>query len=134
MKITETINMFVERKPYKKNGEQKTFYKLTATIASKKKDETYIRKSITIVPNEKRYPESVLAKLDPNMMYTAEIINGWLIVDAYVNKDGDTKKEFAIYIDEFTLKKATPIDLEKREKGLAKAKGKSNEENTGLPF
>ena len=134
MKLTEKINLFVEPKPYKKNGEQKIFYKLTTSIASKKEDGSYIRKPLDVLVNDKKYPEALLAKLDPAFMYTADIKNGWLIVDDYINKEGKSVTKFAIYIEEMKLTGKSPIDQEKREKALKNAKSGSGEQNNDLPF
>lgn len=134
MKLTEKINLFVERKPFKKNGVSKTFHKLTTSIATKKTDDTYIRMVVDVIPNAKKYPDAILAKLDPAYMYTANVINGWLVVDSYVNKDGETIKKLCIYVDEMKLEGRSIIDQEKRQKALENVKGKSNGENLDLPF
>ena len=134
MKLTEKINLFVERKPYKKNGEEKTYYKLTTSIATKQKDDSYLRLAVDVIPNDKKYPEAVLAKLDPTQMYTANIINGWLIVDDYLNKDGKQIKKLCIYVEEMKLTGHTPIDQEKREKALQASRGDEVGQDTDLPF
>ena len=134
MKLSEKLNLFVERKPYKKAGEPKTFYKLTTSIATKQQDGNYIRMVVDVIPNDKKYPEAVLAKLDPAFMYTANVTNGWLIVDDYINKDGKQVKKLCIYVDEMKLEGRSPIDQEKRQKALESAKGKENGENPELPF
>lgn len=134
MKLTEKINLFVEHKPYKKNGEQRIYYKLTTSIATKQQDGSYLRMPIDIIVNDKKYPDSVLAKLKPELMYTANIINGWLIVDDYISKDGKQVKKLCIYVEEMKLTGSTPIDQEKRQKALETAKGGSDGQNTDLPF
>lgn len=134
MKVTEKINLFVERKPYKKNGEEKIFYKLTTSIATKIDEENYLRMPVDIIVNAKKYPDAVLAKLDPSFMYTADIKNGWLAVDKYVNKDGKEIKKVCIFIDEMKLTGKSPIDQEKRNKALEKAKGGKVEDLDELPF
>lgn len=134
MKLIEKINLFVERKPYKKNGEEKIYYKLSTSIATKQKDETYLRMPVDIIVNDKKYPEALLSKLDPNFMYTANVINGWLMVDSYFNKDGKQIKKLVIYVDEMKLIGKSPIDQEKRKKALENAKTDTNGQNTDLPF
>lgn len=134
MKLTDKINLFVERKPYTKNKENKIFYKLSTSIATKQKSGDYLRMALDIIANDKKYPDAVLAKLDPNLMYTANVVNGWLMVDEYVNKDGKNVKKLVLYIDEMKLTGSTPIDQEKRNKALASAKGKADGENNELPF
>ena len=134
MKLTETLNIFVEHRPYKKNGESKIFHKITTSISTKQKSGDYLRMPVDIVVNDKKYPEAVLAKLDEKFMYKVNVINGWLMVDSYVNKDGDTIKKLVIYIDEWKSISKTPIDQEKRSKALESAKGNEGEQNTGLPF
>lgn len=134
MKVTEKINLFVERKPYKKNGEEKIFYKLTTSIATKIDEENYLRMPVDIIVNAKKYPDAVLAKLDPSFMYTADIKNGWLAVDKYINKDGKEIKKVCIFIDEMKLTGKSPIDQEKRNKALEKAKGGKVEDSDDLPF
>lgn len=134
MKLTEKINLFVEQKPYKKNGEQKVFYKLTTSIATKQQDGSYLRMVVDVIPNDKKYPEAVLAKLDPTQMYTANIINGWLIVDDYLNKDGKQVKKICIYVEEMKLTGHTAIDQEKREKARQASQGGSVGQDTDLPF
>ena len=109
MKVTDKINLFVEHKSYKKNGEEKVFHKLSTTIATKQKDGSFLRMSLDIIANDKKYPDAVLKKLDENKMYTANIINGWLMVDDYVNKDGKTIKKLVLYVDEMKLTGNTPI-------------------------
>ena len=134
MKVTDKINLFVEHKTYKKNGEEKIFHKLSTTIATKQKDGSFLRMSLDIIANDKKYPDAVLKKLDENKMYTANIINGWLMVDDYVNKDGKTIKKLVLYVDEMKLTGNTPIDTEKRKKALETAKGAKTEEDNELPF
>lgn len=134
MKLTETINLFVEPKPYKKNKEDHVFYKLTTTISTKQKDETYKKMSLDIIANDKKFPEAVLAKLDPKFMYTANVLNGWLIVDDYVNKEGKTIKKLCLYIEDMKLTGRSPIDQEKREKARQGAKAGADGENPDLPF
>lgn len=134
MKLTEKINLFVEPKPYKKGGEAKTFYKLTTSIATKKQDGSYLRLPVDIIVNDKKYPEATLAKLDPNQMYSADIKNGWLIVDSYTNKDGKEVKKLCIYVDEMKLTGKTPIDQEKREKARNASKTSETEQESDLPF
>lgn len=134
MKLTEKINLFVERKPYKKNGEEKIYYKLSTSIATKTNDGDYLRMPLDIIVNDKKYPESLLAKLDPNFMYTANVINGWLMVDKYFNKDGLQVKKLVIYVDEMKLTGQSPIDQEKRKKALANAKGNADGQKLDLPF
>lgn len=134
MKLTEKINLFVERKSYKRGGEEKTFYKLTTSIATKQQDGEYLRMVVDVIPNAKKYPDAILAKLDPTYMYTANVINGWLIVDDYVNKDGDQIKKLCIYVDEMKLEGRSAIDQEKRQKALETAKGKADGEKSELPF
>lgn len=134
MKVTDKINLFVEHKSYKKNGEEKVFHKLSTTIATKQKDGSFLRMSLDIIANDKKYPDAVLKKLDENKMYTANIINGWLMVDDYVNKDGKTIKKLVLYVDEMKLTGNTPIDTEKRKKALETAKGAKTEEDTELPL
>ena len=134
MKLTEKINLFVEPKPFKKNGEEKIFYKLSTSIATKQKDESYKRMVVDVLANDKKYPDAVLAKLDPNFMYTVNIINGWLIVTDYVNKEGRTVKKLAIYVEEMKITGKTAIDQEKRNKALLASKGESDGENNDFPF
>lgn len=134
MKLTEKINLFVEPKPFKKNGEEKIFYKLSTSIATKQKDESYKRMVVDVLANDKKYPDAVLAKLDPNFMYTVNIINGWLIVTDYVNKEGRTVKKLAIYVEEMKITGKTAIDQEKRNKALLASKGDSDGENNDFPF
>lgn len=134
MKITEKINLFIEHKEFTKNGETKIYYKLSTSIASKQKDGSYLRMPIDIIANDKRYPDAVLAKLDPMKMYTANILNGWLMVDDYTNKEGKQIKKLVIYIEEMKLLDSKPIDQEKRKKALASAKGEPSGQNTDLPF
>ena len=134
MKLTEKINLFVEPKPFKKNGEEKIFYKLSTSIATKQKDESYKRMVVDVLANDKKYPDAVLAKLDPNFMYTVNIINGWLIVTDYVNKEGRTVKKLAIYVEEMKITGKTAIDQEKRNKALLASKGDADGENNDFPF
>lgn len=134
MKLTDKINLFVEHKTYKKNGEEKIFHKLSTTIATKQEDGSYLRMSLDVIANDKKYPDTVLKKLDQDKMYTANVINGWLMVDEYVNKDGKKIKKIVLYVDEMKLTGNTPIDTEKRKKALETAKGVSSEEDTELPF
>ena len=134
MKITEKINLFIERKEYKRNGETKILYKLTTSIRAKKGEDEYVRMSVDVIANPKKYPEAVLAKLDPAFMYVANVKNGWLTIDEYVSKDGKRVKKLVIFIDEMKLESKSPIDLEKREKSLQSAKGGADGENDDLPF
>ena len=134
MKLTEKINLFVDRKPYKKNGEEKVYYKLTTSIATKQQDGSYLRMVVDVIANDKKYPESVLAKLDPTKMYSANIINGWLIVDDYINKDGKQIKKLCIYVEEMKLTGSTPIDQEKREKARQASQSEAVGQDTDLPF
>lgn len=134
MKLTEKINLFVEPKPFKKNGEEKIFYKLSTSIATKQKDESYKRMVVDVLANDKKYPDALLAKLDPKFMYTVNIINGWLIVTDYVNKEGRTVKKLAIYVEEMKITGKTAIDQEKRNKALLASKGESDGENNDFPF
>lgn len=134
MKLTEKINLFVEPKKFKKGGEEKIFYKLTTSIATKQDDGTYLRIAVDVIPNDKRYSSTVLAKLDPNQMYTADIKSGWLMVTDYFNKDGKQIKKLAIYVEEMKLTGSSPIDQEKRQKAIESAKGVAGGENPDLPF
>lgn len=134
MKLTEQINLFVEPKKFKKGGEEKVFYKLTTSIATKLENGEYLRMPVDIIPNPKRYPDTLLARLDPNQMYKADIKNGWLMVTDYFDKNGKQIKKLCIYIEEMKLTGSTPIDTEKREKALASAKGNAGGQNTDLPF
>lgn len=134
MNLTGKINVFVEHKPYKKNGEEKIFYKLTTSIASKKEDGSYIRKQVNVFLNDKKYPEALLAKLNPMFMYVGEIAKGWIIVDDYVNADGKTVKNLAIYVDEIKWTGRTAIDQDKRNKALASANGGASREDSDLPW
>ena len=134
MKLTEKINLFVEPKNYKKNGEDKIYYKLTTSISTKQQDGTYLRMPVDVIANDKKYGEKVLAKLDPSQMYTADIKNGWLIVDDYTNKDGKQIKKLCIYVEEMKLTGKSPIDQEKRNKALQEAKAKQDGEDSDLPF
>ena len=134
MKLTEKINLFVEHIDYKKNGETKTFHKLTTSIATKQEDGTFLRMPVEVFANTKRYPEGKLAKLSSSNMYTANIKNGWLVVNDYTNKNGEQVKKLCIYIDEMKLEGATPIDEEKRKNALESAKSKKDGQNPDLPW
>ena len=134
MKLTEKLNLFVEHIAYKKGGEEKTFHKLTTSIATKQEDGTFLRMPVDIFANAKRYPDAVLAKLDSKFMYTINIKNGWLVVDDYTNKDGKQIKKLCIYVDEMKIESKTAIDQEKREKALESAKSNQTGEDNEFPF
>lgn len=134
MKVLDKINLFVEHKEFEKAGEKKIYYKLTTSIATKQESGDYLRLPVDIIVNPKKYPDAVLAKLDPMKMYVANIINGWLMVTDYLNKDGKQVKKLAIYIEEMKLTDCKPIDQDKRNKALQGAKGTPNGQNPDLPF
>ena len=134
MKLTEKINLFVEHKEFTKAGETKIYYKLTTSIATKLENGDYLRMPVDIIVNPKKYPDALLAKLDPMNMYTANIINGWLMVTDYTNKDGKQIKKIAIYVEEMKLVDSKPIDQEKRNKALQRGKGSAGGQNNDLPF
>ena len=134
MKLTEQLNLFVEPKPFKKNGKDHVFYKITTSIATKQEDDTYLRIPVDVILNPKKFPEEKLAKLDPSFMWIVNVLNGWLMVTDYINKDGEQVKKLAIYIEDMKLTNKTPIDQEKRNKALESRKGSKGGEIPDLPF
>ena len=134
MKLTEQLNLFIEPRPYKKGGEEKTFYKVTTSIATKLEDGSYLRKAVEVILNPKKFPDEKIAKLDPSFMWVVNVLNGWLMVTDYTDKHGNQVKQLAIYIEDMKLTSKTPIDQAKRQKALESRKGNSGEQNTDLPW
>lgn len=134
MKLTDKINLFIEKKNYTAKGESKTFVKLSTSVSTKDKDGKYIRFTLEVKLNPKKYTDEMLSKLDDAKMYTAELISAWLACDTYTNKNGVTTKKLIIFVDEMNLIDAKPIDQEKRTKAIENAKKPKGGENPDLPW
>ena len=134
MKLSDKINLFVERRSYTKNGVEKVFTKLSTGISTKQEDGQYIRFTLEVKLNAKKYPEEMVSKLDQNMVYTADLKDAWLACDTYTSKTGVTTKKLVIFVNEMELVDAKPIDQEKRAKALESLKKGKEPKNPALPW
>ena len=133
MKLTDKINLFVEKKEVTIKGEKKTFVHLTTSISTKDKDGKYVRFTMEVKLKPKKFGDDKLLKLDEGKMYTADLISAWLSVDTYV-RNGVTTKKLIIFVDEMKLIDAKLIDQEKRTKALESAKKPQEQDNPDLPW
>lgn len=129
MEITGETTFFV-----KKIGDE-TKARVIASAQIKRKyldegNESIITRQIDLEFDSKSFPESSISKLKENVCYTLEIKSGWLSLKRFKRKGEKAYSyDFIIHVKEGTLKKATPVDMEKKEKALAEYKNRKQAES-----
>lgn len=131
MKLVEEINFFIEDKTKKDGTTIRTF---KTNISTKQEDGSFVRLYKDVIFSSKQFPEAVLRKLDPAKVYTLNIIDGWLNVREYLDKDGNKHKVDYIFVNKAKLTGAKAIDQEKRQKALEARQNAKSEGNDDLPF
>ena len=79
MELKGKIIIFPERKTGK-NGEFNVF---KGRLATKNKEGKYVEKLVDLSFDKERFPEAKLNNLNPEMSYTLEVEQAFLIVDQY---------------------------------------------------
>lgn len=76
-----------------------------------------VRRSIDILFTKKNFPEEKLNQLQEDTAYTMEVKDGWLTLNRFIKK-GEINYTYniALQVNDGTIKKATKVDVEKREK------------------
>lgn len=96
-----------------------TFPRFSTSITKKEENVAYHKHMRVIF--DKSIPEEKLLKLDPSKYYLFEVMEGWLTLETYKDKDGVLRYEFAVFV-----KSGKPC--ESKEKKTPAPKGDSSED------
>lgn len=116
MVITGKVKLFVETKEAEEGRKFKVF---STSISSKVKDsENYIHKSMSVVFSAENFPAESLAKLKDNMVYDLELIDSWLAVRGYQDKEGKDRTTIYLMVNKAKLTGSKEIKKQKEQDDL----------------
>ena len=116
MVITGKIKLFVETKEAEEGRKFKVF---STSISSKVKDtENYIHKSMGVTFSAENFPSETLNKLQDNKVYDLDLVNSWLAVRSYKDKDGNEKTTIYLMVNKATLTGSKEIKKQKEQDDL----------------
>lgn len=113
MDIKGSILLFPERKTDKKGN---SFIACTTSVNRKRSDGSPLYKSMDVIFDAANFPSEKLAKLDPACYYCFDVKTGWITVDAYTNKAGETVTKFVVFVREGELKEKKVKNLPSEKK------------------
>ena len=96
MKVTGLTTLFVEEKSGSK------FF--STTISRKAEDGTYKNCSLDVRFSKEKFPNESLNKLDPKFAYRLNILDGFLSVRTYQNKEGKEVRVIYLQVEDGELK------------------------------
>lgn len=96
MKVTGLTTLFVEEKSGSK------FF--STTISRKVEDGTYNNCSLDVRFSKEKFPKESLDKLDPKFAYKINILDGFLSVRTYKNKEGKEVRVIYLQVEDGELK------------------------------
>lgn len=96
MKVTGLTTLFVEER----NGSK--FF--STTISRKAEDGTYKNCSLDVRFSKEKFPNESLNKLDPKFAYRLNILDGFLSVRTYQNKEGKEVRVIYLQVEDGELK------------------------------
>lgn len=114
MEIKGKVKLFpelVERKNEEGKVEKHIICK--ASISSKTQEGLYNSKSISVRFGNERFPQSVIDRMNPEMCYTLEVGEGYLVVDSFTGKDGKKNNVFVLVVKEGRF--SDPKKVERKE-------------------
>lgn len=105
--------------PEVKQGKDGESFIIANASVSTKKGETYIHKSMRVIFDKEKYPTAKLLKaFQPGNCYPADVVEGWICVEAWKNKEGKEIREFALYVKALKLHEPKPINKPAADDGL----------------
>ena len=96
MKVTGLTTLFVEERSGSK------FF--STTISRKAEDGTYKNCSLDVRFSKEKFPNESLNKLDPKFAYRLNILDGFLSVRTYQNKEGKEVRVIYLQVEDGELK------------------------------
>ena len=96
MKVTGLTTLFVEERSGSK------FF--STTISRKAEDGTYKNWSLDVRFSKEKFPNESLNKLDPKFAYRLNILDGFLSVRTYQNKEGKEVRVIYLQVEDGELK------------------------------
>ena len=101
MNITGKVKLYVERKEL---SDGRDFLTFTCAIISKVKDtDKYISRNIDLVFSAENFPSEKLRELKEDRVYDLELVEAWLKVRAYNDKEGKEKTALYLFVNKATL-------------------------------
>ena len=115
LNISGSINVFANKKDYKKGGSNLSFLKCNTTITTKNSDDTYSKKIVDVRFN-KELDKKVQESFDEEHYYTMTILEGWLGVDTFTAKNGATMSSLYLFVNKANI--TAKHKLKKKEEKL----------------
>lgn len=106
MKILGKIYLFVENV----KGEKGTFKNFSCNVSHKNEDKTYLNKRVKVVFDKEEFKGKV-EKLEVTKCYEVDVLDGWLDVRSYLNKDKKEVRELYFYIAKATVLSSKDIKI-----------------------
>lgn len=113
MVIQGKIKLFVETKQAEEGRKFKVF---TTSISTKIKDsEEYLHKSMKVIFSGENFPAEKLNKLQDSKVYDLQLVDSWLGVRAFKDKDGNQRTEFYLMVNKAELTGSKEIKKNKED-------------------
>ena len=89
-----------------------------------------VRKTLDVLFTKANFPDETLNELVEDVAYTLDVKKGWLTINRFKKKgSNDWCYNLALQVHEASIKKATKVNVEKREESRERAKAVKKFEN-----
>ena len=118
LNITGSINVFANKRDYKKGGKDLSFLRCNTTITTKNSDETFTKKIVDVRFN-KELDKKVQESFDEEHYYTMTILEGWLSVETFTAKNGATMTSLYLFVNKANITAKHELKKKEEDKSLA---------------